>query len=364
MPSARAAGGRFPLPGRAARPPQARPTPHSSRPICSRAAIIRPGAVRSRAATTSAKSTTRAKRATFVAEPRPFLRARKGLGMVVDRAPKALATAGRLSSRRRVGGDTAQTVTGSPSSPGAATCRRWLWYGAPGDESRRRCSAGQWNWTPCALSSGRRLGVGAGPCSSRVRLGSARPGATEGAGVRGRGGVPVLGACDEVEQVGRFVRCRSLGAGRSWPPLAGRGRRGVAGWRWSARPAGRGGRVDGRGGRQWSWMSSKDLSATAPVVLAVEDLQWADPLTLRVLHAVVRRLHRIRLVLLATVRPGSHGVEVDRTVVDVLTRAHCTCCWARWMPGRPPSWPARWRVCRPVPDCWSRWGEPAGTRCS
>ena len=151
------------------------------------------------------------------------------------------------------------------------------------------------------------------------------PAADRGAGRGGRAGFRVLcGACDEVEQ-DRPLRAlvEALGAGRELcHRLCVRGRRGVAGRRWSAWPPGRGPR---RGRRVWVVVESvvdvlEDLSSTAPVVLAVEDLQWADPLTLRVLHAVVRRLHRIRLVLLATVRPGSHGVGVDRTVVDVLTQ--------------------------------------------
>ena len=52
----------------------------------------------------------------------------------------------------------------------------------------------------------------------------------------------------------------------------------------------------------------------------MEDLQWADPLTLRAVHSITRSLTRLPLALLATVRPGSHGVDVDRAVADLLDR--------------------------------------------
>jgi DNA-binding CsgD family transcriptional regulator/tetratricopeptide (TPR) repeat protein len=64
----------------------------------------------------------------------------------------------------------------------------------------------------------------------------------------------------------------------------------------------------------------EQLGSTGPVVLAVEDLQWADPLTLRAVHSISRYLTRLPLALLATVRPGSHGAEVDRAVADLLAR--------------------------------------------
>ena len=141
----------------------------------------------------------------------------------------------------------------------------------------------------------------------------------EGAGFR-----VLCGACDEVEQ-DRPLRAlvEALGAGGS--SATARGSEVAEVLRFGAGPPARPAAVLGAVDGSWVVVESvvdvlEDLSATAPVALAVEDLQWADPLTLRVLHAVVRRLHRIRLVLLATVRPGSHGVEVDRTVVDVLTR--------------------------------------------
>jgi DNA-binding CsgD family transcriptional regulator len=64
----------------------------------------------------------------------------------------------------------------------------------------------------------------------------------------------------------------------------------------------------------------EELASTEPIALAIEDLQWADPLTLRSVHAIVRRLARMRLAIFITVRGGSHGPDVDGLIVDVLRR--------------------------------------------
>ena len=64
----------------------------------------------------------------------------------------------------------------------------------------------------------------------------------------------------------------------------------------------------------------EEFAATVPVVLVVEDLQWADPLTLRALHSVVRHLTRVPLAVLVTVRGGSHPVEVVRAITDLVAR--------------------------------------------
>jgi DNA-binding CsgD family transcriptional regulator len=64
----------------------------------------------------------------------------------------------------------------------------------------------------------------------------------------------------------------------------------------------------------------EEVASTVPIALAVEDLQWADPLTLRALHSIARHLTRLPVVLLATVRSGSHDLDVDRLVADLLVR--------------------------------------------
>ena len=84
-------------------------------------------------------------------------------------------------------------------------------------------------------------------------------------------------------------------------------------------------RVAGTADEGWLIVESvlnllEDLASTAPVVLAVEDLQWADPLTLRAVHSITRHLTRLPLALFATVRQGAHSADVDRAVADLLAR--------------------------------------------
>ena len=62
------------------------------------------------------------------------------------------------------------------------------------------------------------------------------------------------------------------------------------------------------------------LASTGPVAVVIEDVHWADPLTLRALEAIVRHLTRSPLAMFVTLRPGSRRVEVDRTVRDLLDR--------------------------------------------
>lgn len=141
---------------------------------------------------------------------------------------------------------------------------------------------------------------------------------------RGRGFLVFEGACDEIEQ-DRPLRAlgEALEVERSAPDpqraelarLLG-GDAGVIGG-----PAPAAGLAD----EGWLIVEAvldvlEGLASTAPVALAIEDLQWADPLTLRALHAIVRHLIRLPLALFVTVRPGSHSVEVDRAVTDLLDR--------------------------------------------
>ena len=50
-----------------------------------------------------------------------------------------------------------------------------------------------------------------------------------------------------------------------------------------------------------------NLAAGEPLLVAVDDLQWADEPSLRWLAYVARRLERVPITLLATVRTGEHG---------------------------------------------------------
>jgi DNA-binding CsgD family transcriptional regulator/tetratricopeptide (TPR) repeat protein len=64
-----------------------------------------------------------------------------------------------------------------------------------------------------------------------------------------------------------------------------------------------------------------ELASTVPVALVVEDLQWADALTLRALHTIARLLTGVPLALFVTVRRGSHGADVDRAIADLVARS-------------------------------------------
>jgi DNA-binding CsgD family transcriptional regulator len=54
----------------------------------------------------------------------------------------------------------------------------------------------------------------------------------------------------------------------------------------------------------------EELSARGPVALVVEDLQWADPSTLLVLHRLGRRIGRLPVLLVGTARPVPRSAEL------------------------------------------------------
>ena len=62
----------------------------------------------------------------------------------------------------------------------------------------------------------------------------------------------------------------------------------------------------------------EELASTGPIVLAVEDLQWADPLTVRSLRAIGRHLALLPLALFVTVRGGARPAGVDEAIADLL----------------------------------------------
>jgi DNA-binding CsgD family transcriptional regulator/tetratricopeptide (TPR) repeat protein len=55
----------------------------------------------------------------------------------------------------------------------------------------------------------------------------------------------------------------------------------------------------------------EELSAPGPVALAVEDLQWADPSTLLVLHRLGRHIRELPVLLVATARPAPRSAELE-----------------------------------------------------
>lgn len=58
----------------------------------------------------------------------------------------------------------------------------------------------------------------------------------------------------------------------------------------------------------------EQLSLSRPVVLALEDLHWADPSSLLVLDRLCRRVHDLRLALVATRRPLPHPRALELVV--------------------------------------------------
>jgi predicted ATPase len=54
----------------------------------------------------------------------------------------------------------------------------------------------------------------------------------------------------------------------------------------------------------------EELSARSPVMLAVEDLQWADPSTLLVLQRLGRRVAQLPVLLAGTARPVPRSQEL------------------------------------------------------
>jgi len=53
-------------------------------------------------------------------------------------------------------------------------------------------------------------------------------------------------------------------------------------------------------------------TADGPALLAIEDVHWADPATLLVLRAVVRRLAALPVLVAITLRPAPRGPDLDR----------------------------------------------------
>jgi DNA-binding CsgD family transcriptional regulator/tetratricopeptide (TPR) repeat protein len=63
----------------------------------------------------------------------------------------------------------------------------------------------------------------------------------------------------------------------------------------------------------------EELALAAPVALALDDLQWADPSTLLALRSLGRRLTYLPVALVATLRPLPRSPELER-LVDLLGR--------------------------------------------
>lgn len=62
-----------------------------------------------------------------------------------------------------------------------------------------------------------------------------------------------------------------------------------------------------------------ELSQRQPIVLAVEDLHWADPSSLEFLGELIRRLEGVRLAVLATTRP--EGAQLWSDIPTAITKS-------------------------------------------
>ena len=57
---------------------------------------------------------------------------------------------------------------------------------------------------------------------------------------------------------------------------------------------------------------AEELALAGPLVIAADDLQWADPSSLLALAAVVRRLAHLPVALIGCLRPSPRIAELDR----------------------------------------------------
>lgn len=64
--------------------------------------------------------------------------------------------------------------------------------------------------------------------------------------------------------------------------------------------------------------------STSPTALVIEDLQWADPSSLVVLHRLVRRFVRLPLVLLCSARALPRGLELEQFLAGLTAREETT----------------------------------------
>jgi DNA-binding NarL/FixJ family response regulator len=84
------------------------------------------------------------------------------------------------------------------------------------------------------------------------------------------------------------------------------------------------GRLDPSGTSQYRVIDElldhlEELATSAPVVLCVDDLQWADPATMQTLLTLIRRLGAIPILLLLALRPLPRSRQVDRVIEAALT---------------------------------------------
>jgi len=65
-----------------------------------------------------------------------------------------------------------------------------------------------------------------------------------------------------------------------------------------------------------------EMASTAPLFLVLEDLQWADELSLRLVSFAARHLAERPVLLIGTVREGEETVALQRTLTEVAALPH------------------------------------------
>jgi predicted ATPase len=105
------------------------------------------------------------------------------------------------------------------------------------------------------------------------------------------------------------------------------------------------------------------LSATGPLLLSVDDLQWADPSTLTAIRRAARRLALGPATILVVVR-SEHPPRVAGAVDDLL-RVGPPTSGSAVSPRTPRcGWSVNWLVCNPATGCWSSCGARPATPCT
>src|SRR5205085_818473 len=114
------------------------------------------------------------------------------------------------------------------------------------------------------------------------------------------------------------------------------------------------------------------VAAETPAVLLIDDIQWADPGSLELLHQLARSIGRLPAALVLTYRPQDRDesdrlrqlhvslrrlglveeVELDRLPPQPGAGCH-TKCWRRRPSSAPRFWRRRWST-SPPRACWSR----------
>lgn len=79
-----------------------------------------------------------------------------------------------------------------------------------------------------------------------------------------------------------------------------------------------------------------------PVVVVLDDMQWADGASLHLLRRLAVDIGGARLFVVVTVREGPAGSAFDETMASLAGRPYASCAWRPWRP-------ATWRVARRHP---------------